>query len=252
MNRKRIIPVLLLKNKKLVKGIKYLNHKYVGDPINTVKIFSDKLADELLLVDISKSENNLSPDYELLSKIASEAHMPLGYGGGVKSLKQIIKIIRLGYEKIIISTKAFHSPELVKKSSKILGSQSIVVQIDYKINNLGNLTVHIHNGKFDTGIHPIHYAKRMCKLGAGEIILSSIEKEGTNKGYDVSFLAEISKEIKTPIVALGGAGSLNDMMTVFKGTEIAACAAGDMFTFYGKHRAVLINYPIQKEKIFKS
>ena len=248
MNSKRIIPVLLLKDKRLVKGKQFINHKYVGDPVNTVKIFSAKLVDELIILDISKSVNNQKPDYELLSKIASEAYMPLGYGGGVNNLKQMIKIIRLGYEKIILNTKAYYSPRLIKKAAKVLGSQSVVVLIDFKKNNLGKFSVYIDNGKLDTKIHPLEYAKKICDLGAGEIILSSIDREGTNSGYDIPLLYKISKEIKIPVVAMGGAGNLRDIKKVFDKTQISACAAGDMFTFYGPYKAVLINYRNNKEK----
>lgn len=248
MSSRRIIPVLLIKDKRLVKGKQFVNHKYVGDPINTVKIFSAKLADELIILDISKSANNLNPDYDLLSKIASEAYMPLGYGGGVKNLKQMIKIIRLGYEKIVVNKLAYHSPELIKKATKVLGSQSVVALIDYKKNDSGKFSVFIDNGKFDTKIHPIEYVRKISNLGVGEIILSSIDREGVNNGYDISLLEKVSKKIKIPLVALGGAGNFNDIKKVFNKTQVSACAAGDIFTFYGPYKSVLINYPTDIKK----
>lgn len=243
MLKTRVIPVLLLRGSGLVKGSKFKDHKYVGDPINAVKIFNDKEVDELVFLDIDASENKKGPNYELLEDIASEAFVPFAYGGGVNSLDQAAKLFKLGVEKVIINTAAFENPQLIQELAQEFGSQSIVVCIDVKKNLWGKQEVYVRNGKVKTRQNPIEYALKMQDLGAGELIISSIDKEGTRDGYDISLLRSITDKVSLPVVALGGASSLDDLKLAVSEAHVSAVAAGDMFVFSGKHKAVLITYP---------
>jgi imidazole glycerol-phosphate synthase subunit HisF len=243
MLKTRVIPVLLLRGSGLVKGAKFKDHKYVGDPINAVKIFNDKEVDELVFLDIDATENKTGPNYELLEDIASEAFVPFAYGGGVNSLDQAARLFKLGVEKVIINTAAFENPTLIQELAQQFGSQSIVVCIDVKKNLWGKQEVYVHNGKVKTKQNPIEYALKMQALGAGELIVSSIDKDGTRSGYDMSLLQSITDKVNLPVVALGGASSLDDLKLAVSEAHVSAVAAGDMFVFSGKHKAVLITYP---------
>ena len=247
MLRVRVIPTLLLRNAGLVKGVQFKNHKYVGDPINAVKIFNEKEVDEMVFLDICATKEDRGPNFELIKDIASEAFMPFGYGGGVTEVQQIEKLFSIGVEKVIINTAAFTKPSLIKDASKISGSQSIVVSIDVRKSLLGRYEVFIKNGTVSTKQSPVEYAKRMQDLGAGELIVCSIVNEGTGKGYDTKLLNMISAAVDIPVVASGGAGELEDFSDAFHNGHASAVAAGNMFTFYGKHKAVLITYPKYNE-----
>ena len=247
MLRVLIIPVLLLQNGGLVKGKQFRNHRYVGDPINAVKIFNEKEVDELVFLDISASSNSLGPNFDLIADIAGEAFMPFAYGGGITSIDQIGKIFSLGTEKIILNSTAHDNPQLVKEAGNIFGSQSIVVSIDVKKSILGNYNVYIRNGSEKTAHDPVSYAKKMEELGAGELILSMIDREGTGRGYDLKLLNEISKAVDIPVIGLGGASGLEDMAYAKNHSQVSGLAAGDMFIFHGKHKAVLITYPKYSE-----
>jgi len=251
--RTRVIPVLLLRNSGLVKGKQFKNHKYVGDPINAVKIFNEKEVDELVFLDISATSNKREPNFDLIADIASEAFMPFGYGGGITSVKQIEKLFSLGVEKAIINSIAFHNPQLIRDASQLAGSQSIVVSIDVKKTLLGGYEVFVENGQVRTKQSPIDYAKKMQDLGAGELVVCTIDREGTAKGYDLKLLEMISDAVDIPVVSLGGAGKLQDFSDAVNQTSVSAVAAGDMFVFHGKHKAVLITYPnySELEKLFK-
>jgi imidazole glycerol-phosphate synthase subunit HisF len=241
--RTRVIPVLLLKNSGLVKGSQFKAHKYVGDPINVVKIFNEKQVDELVFLDISAGFNQSEPNYSLIADIASEAFMPFAYGGGITSVNQIEKLFSLGVEKTIINTSAFYKPNLIKEAARLAGSQSIVVSIDVKKSLLGKYEVFVKNGSIRTKFDPVEYAKIAQDLGAGEIIVCAIDREGTGKGYDLKLLELVSSAVNIPVVALGGAGKLSDFSDAIIQTNVSAVAAGDMFIFHGKHKAVLITYP---------
>lgn len=243
MLKTRVIPVLLLSGQGLVKGVKFKNHKYVGDPINAVKIFNDKEVDELVFLDIDATNRKSGPDFELLKDIASEAFIPFAYGGGITTLEQASKLYRLGVEKVILNTSAFETPLLVRELAEQFGSQSVVVCIDVKKTLWGKQEVYIRNGKVRTKKSPVVYAKEMQALGAGELIISNIDKDGTRSGYDLALLRSISSQIDIPIVALGGAARLDDLKSAVTEGEVSAAAAGDMFVFSGKHKAVLITYP---------
>ena len=239
----RVIPTLLLRNNGLVKGRQFKNHKYVGDPVNAVKIFNEKEVDELVFLDISATTNQRGPNEELLRDIASEAFMPFGYGGGITTARQIENLFKLGVEKVIINSSAHMRPELIREASQIAGAQSIVVSLDVKKNLLGGYEVFTHNATRRTKQSPLDYAKRMEDLGAGELIVCSVSREGTGKGYDLKLLDMVSSAVEVPVVALGGAGDLDDMADAIRIGNASAVAAGDMFVFHGKLKAVLITYP---------
>ncbi|MFV7784440.1 AglZ/HisF2 family acetamidino modification protein [Shewanella marisflavi] len=247
MLRVRVIPTLLLKNDGLVKGVQFQDHQYVGDPINAVKIFNEKEVDELVFLDICATENRNGPNFDLLKKIASEAFMPFGYGGGVSNIEQIKHLFSIGIEKVIINSAAFYKPELISEASKISGSQSIVVSIDVKRTLFGKYNVFVKNGKVNTKLDPVEYAKSMQELGAGELIVCNIANEGKRKGYDNVILKKIASAVDIPVVASGGAGSLNDFADAYHNGHAASVSAGSMFVFYGRHNAVLITYPKYKD-----
>jgi len=253
MLRTRVIPVLLLQEGGLVKGHQFKNHKYVGDPINAVKIFNEKEIDELVFLDISATDENREPDFDLIADIASEAFMPFAYGGGVKTVAQIERLFSIGAEKVIINTAAFLNPDMVKEAVKVAGSQSIVVSMDVKKSLFGSYEVYVNNGRIKTKLDPITYAKKMQDLGVGELIIGSIDREGTAKGYDIKLLEMVPKSVNIPVVGLGGAGCLQDLANVKNQTDVSGLAAGDLFVFHGKHKAVLITYPKYSdlEKLFK-
>ena len=240
--RPRVIPVLLLQNGGLVKTYKFKQPKYVGDPINAVKIFNEKEVDELLLLDINCSVNQTEPDYKLILEIVSEAFMPIGYGGGIKTVDQAKRIFDLGIEKIILNSSLQSNLELVYQISSIYGSSSVVANIDYKKNIFGKHKVYFKSGTVKSDYNPIDWALKLQEAGAGEIILNNIDKEGTYSGYDEELLSIISKKIKVPVVVSGGASSMDDFK---KAIELGASgmAAGSMFIYKRPHNAVLISYP---------
>jgi len=243
----RVIPTLLLKGVGLVKGSLFKDHKYVGDPINAVKIFNEKEVDELIFLDISATPNKREPNYDLIKDIASEAFMPFSYGGGIETTAQIERLFNIGVEKVIINSSAFSTPRLIKEASNIAGNQSIVVSIDVRRSIWGQYEVYTNNGNFGTKQNPIEYAKRMEDLGAGELMICSINQEGTRKGYDLELTKIISNAVGIPVIASGGAGSLNDLLEAINTGNASAVAAGSMFVFHGKHKAVLITYPQYSE-----
>jgi cyclase len=245
----RIIPCLLVKNGGLVKTIKFGSPKYVGDPINAVKIFNEKEVDELIVLDIDSSLLNKEPNYDLIKNLAVECRMPLCYGGGVKTSNQVERIIGLGVEKVAISSAAVESPEVVQQASENCGSQSVVVVIDVMKSRWGaRYEVLTHNAKKRTRLHPVDFAKKVQKSGAGEVVINSIDRDGTMEGYDFALVDEVRKAITIPMTALGGAGSLDSIGQLIGSFGIIGAAAGSLFVFKGKYRAVLINYPDNNEK----
>ncbi|TMP36645.1 AglZ/HisF2 family acetamidino modification protein [Pseudoalteromonas rubra] len=252
MLNKRVIPTLLLDNTGLVKGRNFKKHKYVGDPVNAVKIFNDKEVDELAILDITATNENRRPNFDLIKNIASQAFMPFAYGGGLRELSDIEMLFKIGVEKAILNTAAVKDLSLVTAASEIVGQQSIVVSIDYKKTLFGGKKVFTHSGKNNSKLDPIEYALRVQDAGAGEIIVNSIDHEGTLKGYDYDLIHELATKLDIPVIASGGAGSLNDFKQAVD-LGASAVAAGDMFTFHGKHKAVLITYPkyAELENLFK-
>ncbi len=242
MLKTRVIPCLLLKGQGLVKTVRFKNPKYVGDPINAVKIFNDKEVDELVFLDITATSENMEIKFTQISEIISEAFMPLGYGGGIKTMTDIDKLFSLGVEKVIINTAAYKTPNLITVAANHYGSQSIVVSVDIKKNLFGKYSVYVNSGKQNTKEDPVKYAKKMEGSGAGEIIINSIENDGSMTGYDLHIIEKIANTVTIPVVALGGAGKMEHFVSVIK-HGASAVAAGSMFVFQGIHRAVLINYP---------
>jgi cyclase len=243
MLKPRVIPCLLLRGHGLCKTIKFANPKYVGDPINAVKIFNEKEVDELLLLDITATSEKREPNYEIIGDIASECFMPLSYGGGVTSIEQIRRLHRMGVEKVSLNSSAFHNRRLVEESCSIFGSSSIIAAIDVKKTLFGKYEVWINAGKINTKEDPVRYAEQLAKLGVGEILVNSIDRDGTMAGFDLSLLKHITSAVDTPVIACGGAGTLDHVREAISKTSVNAVAAGSMFVFHGKHKAVLINYP---------
>ncbi len=253
MLRPRIIPSLLVHDNGLVKTLNFKNPKYVGDPINAVRIFNDKGVDELAIFDIDSTVIGKEPNYSLIERLASQSMMPLCYGGGVKTVKHAQQIFSLGVEKIAISSAVIHNPNLITDIAERVGAQSVIVVLDVKKKMLGGYEVYTHNGKNATGINPFKFAEDVQKLGAGEIVINSIDRDGMMKGYDLDLIDKIREKITIPITVLGGAGSLSDIEKVVDKHGVIGVAAGSLFVFKGSYKAVLINYPTQSEKnkIFK-
>jgi len=246
MKRVRVIPVLLIQKGGLVKSVKFRQHKYVGDPINAVKIFNDKEVDEMVILDISASAEKRAPNLQQIKEIASEAFMPLAYGGGITKVEEIKELITGGVEKVVLNSSAFLQPNLITEAANWVGSQSVVVSIDVKKNLWGKYKVYTQNGEKNTQLDPVQYARQMESAGAGEIFLNAIEKDGTFEGYDLGLLELVSSAVNIPVVALGGAGSVDDFTAAVQ-SGASAVAAGSLFVFQRPHRAVLISYPSQKE-----
>jgi cyclase len=249
MLRSRIIPCLLLHNKGLVKTIGFSEPRYVGDPINAVKIFNEKEVDELIVLDIDASVQGREPDYRLIKNMAVECRMPFCYGGGVKTAEQAKTIISLGAEKIALSSAAVENYACLSAISNAVGVQSVVVVLDVKRKKLfGGFELYIHNGQKATGIKLNEMVERLNKTGVGEIVINSIDKDGRMDGYDISLIDQVREITDIPITALGGAGSMDDIKKLIARYKIIGAAAGSLFVFKGKFRAVLINYPNQAEK----
>jgi len=242
----RVIPCLLLKNNGLYKGVKFKNHQYVGDPINAVRIFNDKEVDEIVFLDITATASNREPHYELIRDIASECFIPFSYGGGIKTVASAERILALGVERVILNSSAIENPSLVSEIASVYGSQSVIVSIDVKKNIWGEYTVYSHSGSKKTRQDLKSYVKQMEDRGAGEIMLTSIDRDGTTGGYDRELITMVSNLISIPLIATGGAGSLAHLADGIK-HGASAVGAGSMFVLYGKHKAVLITYPSQKE-----
>jgi cyclase len=253
MLRPRIIPSLLIHDNGLVKTVNFKNPKYVGDPINAVKIFNEKAVDELAVFDIDATVLGKEPNYSLIERLASQSMMPLCYGGGVKTVEQAQRIFSLGIEKIALSSAVLQNPKLITEISDRVGAQSVIVVLDVKKKLLGGYEVYTHNGKKATGINPFKFVEEAQKLGAGEIVINSIDKDGVMKGYDLDLIAKVREKISLPMTVLGGAGSLSDIEKVIDQHGVIGVAAGSLFVFKGPYKAVLINYPTQleKNKIFK-
>jgi imidazole glycerol-phosphate synthase subunit HisF len=251
----RIIPCLLVHNRGLVKTVKFRDPKYVGDPINAVKIFNEKEVDELIVVDIDASANRLEPDYKMIENLAVECRMPFCYGGGIKTAEQAQRIFSLGVEKIAVSSAAVENPSIVSEIAMRVGNQSVVVVLDIRKKSLSNkYEIWTYNGTKNTGINPVEFAVEMEKRGAGEIVLNSIDHDGLMKGYDLSLIEKVRDAVNIPMTVLGGAGSIEDICKVITQHGIIGAAAGSLFVFKGKYRAVLISYPnkIEKEDLIKN
>jgi len=249
MLRPRIIPCLLIRNGGLVKTVQFQDEKYVGDPINAVKIFNEKEADELIVFDIDASSTGADPNFRLISQFAVECRMPLCYGGGIKTVEQAKKIIGLGVEKIAISSAAMENPRLIPAIAHEIGRQSVVVVFDVSQRANGtDYEVRTHNGRKNTGKLATPAVREAESLGAGEIVVNSIDNDGQMKGYDLTLARSVREATCLPMTVLGGAGSLADIGKLISTCGVVGAAAGSLFVFKGAYRAVLINYPDQKQK----
>lgn len=248
MLRPRIIPCLLIQNKGLVKTQKFKDAKYVGDPINAVRIFNEKEVDEIMIIDIDATVYNREPDYKMIENLAAECRMPLCYGGGIKTVEQAQKIFSLGVEKVAISSQAVNSPSLIREIGRRVGKQSIVVVIDVKSSKSGQYEIWTHNGTKNSKKDAIAFAKEVEELGAGEVIINSIDQDGVMKGYDLELVNKIRSNVCIPLTVLGGAGSMKDIGKLIEKHGIIGAAAGSLFVFKGIFRAVLISYPNSETK----
>lgn len=247
MLRPRFIPTLLLKGRGLVKTVRFKDPTYVGDPINAVRIFNDKAVDELILLDIEAHRRGAGPDFDLVADIAGEAFIPLCYGGGVSRLEHFERLFKLGIEKVAVNSAATGAMPLVAEAARVFGSQSVVVGIDVRRTLFGRQERWIAGGTTNTRTAALEAARSAEAAGAGELLLSSIDRDGTMQGYDIALLREVSAAVKVPLIASGGAGSLQDMARAVREGGAAAAAAGSLFVFHGRHRAVLITYPNEQE-----
>ncbi len=245
--RPRLIPVLTLEDGYVVKTRRFKRPVYVGDPINTVKIFNDKEVDELAVVDIRASLNGTDPDITLIEEIAGESFMPLSYGGGIKTVAQVREILRIGFEKIILNTSALESPNFVTAVAEEAGSQSVVVALDFRKTIFGRTVVTSRSGRKKWDEDLIQSARRMQELGAGELILNNIDRDGLRIGYDIEMLKLVTEAVNIPVIACGGAGTWDDMSEAIRSGGAAAAAGGSAFVFHGRHSAVLIQYPSPAE-----
>ncbi len=247
MNKTRVIPVLLLRGKGLVKTTKFKDPKYIGDPINSVRIFNEKEVDELVFLDISATPAGRGPDFSVLADIAGEAFMPMAYGGGITTLEEVQKIFALGFEKVIIHSAAYDSARLISDAVAIYGSQSIVGCMDVRRTLLGRYELCSHGGKRQVRGSVRERAMELERLGVGEIIVNSIDRDGTQSGYDIKLVREVASAVRVPVVACGGAAGIEDFVQAVREGGASAVGAGSLFVFVGPHRAVLINYPDRAE-----
>ncbi len=243
----RVMPCLLLQNGSLVKTVKFKDPGYIGDPINAIRIYNEKEVDELIFLDITATIENKRPPFKILSEIASECFMPVAYGGGIRRLEDIQEIFSLGIEKVVINTCAAENPEFIRKAAEKFGSQSIVVSIDVRKKLMGRYEVYTHGGRKGTGLEPVAYAVQMQQQGAGEIMLTAIDRDGTQEGYDIDLIRKVTAAVDIPVIACGGAGKVEDFGRAVKEGGASACAAGSMVVYYGRNRAVLINFPTRAE-----
>ncbi|SDB38703.1 cyclase [Pseudobutyrivibrio sp. YE44] len=245
-NRPRIIPVLLIDDRDLIKTINFKKPTYLGDPVNALKIFNRKGIDEMAVLDISASKKGLEPDFELLTDMASEAFMPLSYGGGIKTLDQVRKLLAIGYEKVVLNTSLVEDEQLVKDAVALAGSQSVVASIDAKLVK-GQYKCVICDGTKVIDMTPVELAKHAEELGVGEIFLNSIDRDGMMTGYDTKLINEVVEAVSIPVTACGGAGGINDLKDALQNGHAHAAAGGSMFVYYGRLKAVLITAPTEAE-----
>lgn len=243
MLRTRVIPSLLLRGESLVKTIRFGKFVYVGDPCNTLRIFNELEVDELLILDITASSDGREPNLKLLADIANECFMPLGYGGGVRTLDHAKSIFSIGFEKIAINSHAVEHPELIEDIARVYGSQAVIISIDVKAGLWRGETVRTSNGRRDTGLDPVAWAKEAEARGAGEILLTSIDREGTWSGFDLDLISRVSAAVSIPVIAHGGAGSLADIGKAVNVGHASAVALGSMVVFQKKGMGVLVNFP---------
>lgn len=243
MYRARIIPCLLISGNGLVKTRKFKDPIYIGDPVNAMRIFSEKEVDEIVVLDIDASRQQQEPNYELIAEMAGEAFMPLAYGGGIRTLDQVRKLIRSGIEKVVINTAATESTDLIRAVADIYGSQAVVGAVDVKKTLFGGYRVLAKSATVDAGLDLNAHIQQLIAAGVGEIFINSVDRDGMMAGYDLPLIRSVTQNVNVPVVACGGAGTIEHLSQGVSEGGASAVAAGSMFVFYGKHRAVLINYP---------
>lgn len=247
MLRTRVIPCLQLIDQALVKTVKFGKYNYIGDPVNTVRIFNELEVDELCFLDIRATIEKRQPNIKILKEIANECFMPLSYGGGIRDVETALKILSIVFEKIVINTSAVENPELITEIARHSGNQSVIVSIDVKKSFNGNYAVYSHDGSVKTRLNPIEWAKKAESIGAGELLLTSIDRDGTWKGFDLEVIKKITSAVSIPVIANGGAGSINDIRKVVKEANASAVALGSMVVYQQKGMGVLINFPDRLE-----
>jgi cyclase len=239
----RVMPCLLVSNGRLVKTVRFRNPAYVGDPVNAIKIYNEKEVDELILLDITATTKGRKPDFSFLSEVADECFMPLAYGGGICDIDDISRIFSLGIEKVAINSYALENPSFVEKAAAVFGSQSILLSMDVKKNLFGKYRVYGRGGRNGTDHEPAAWAARMERIGAGEILLNSIDQDGTMEGYDTTLIRKVTEAVTVPVIACGGAGRIQDFKMAVEEGGASAVAAGSMVVYQGNNKGVLINFP---------
>jgi len=247
MLKTRIIPCLLLRNESLVKTIQFKKYGYIGDPANTCRIFNELEVDELAFLDITASKEKRGPNFKILQEIADECFMPLSYGGGIRSLSDAERIFNTGFEKIVLNTSPFDNPGMIGELSRAFGSQSVIVAIDVRRNLFGKYQVFSLSGTISQKKNPVEWAKEVQEQGAGEILLTAIDREGTWKGFDIELTSQVCRAISIPVIANGGAGCVEHIGTVVKDGKASAVALGSMVVYQGKDLGVLVNFPDKKQ-----
>jgi imidazole glycerol-phosphate synthase subunit HisF len=250
MLRTRIIPCLLLKNESLVKTVKFKKYNYIGDPINTVRIFNELEVDELMFLDIFASKENRDINFKILKDIANECFMPLSYGGNIRTIEDAKRIFEVGFEKVVINSNAFRNPRLIEDIAKHFGAQSIVGSMDIKKSFFGDYEIFSCNGQRREKQEPLQWAKTLEDLGAGELLITSIDRDGTWGGYDIFLMKQLADSIRIPVVANGGCGSVEHIGEVVKAANVSACATGSMVVYQKQNFGVLVNFP-DKSKLDK-
>ena len=247
MLRPRVIPCLLLQNNALVKTLKFKNPSYIGDPLNAMRIYNELEVDELILLSIDAGINNKRPPFKLIADVAEECFMPFTYGGGIKNIDDAKELFKIGVEKIALNAATIENPKLLNDVAEIYGTQAVIAGIDVKNNIWGKPKVFIRGGKINTGIDPVEHAKKVEELGAGEILLYSIERDGTFMGYDLELIKKLSQAVRIPVIACGGAGTIQHFAQAVKIGGASAVAAGSMMVYQNANKGILINFPLRKE-----
>ncbi|RXK03737.1 imidazole glycerol phosphate synthase subunit HisF [Arcobacter sp. CECT 8989] len=247
MLRTRLIPCLLLKNESLVKTVKFKEYNYIGDPVNTVRIFNELEVDELMFLDIFASKENRDINFKILEDIANECFMPLSYGGNIKSLDDAKKIFKIGFEKVVINSSSFNNLKLIEEISNYFGVQSVVCSIDIKNSFWGTQKIYSHHGRKKQNVDIVSWVKKLEKAGAGELLVTSIDKEGSWEGYDIELIKKITSNVQIPVIANGGCGKVEHLGEVVEKANASACAIGSMLVYQKKGMGVLVNFPDKKE-----
>lgn len=247
MYRARVIPCLLVRDGGLVKTRKFKDSVYVGDPVNAVRIFSEKEVDELVVLDIDASRERRGPNFDLVTEIAGECFMPIAYGGGIRTLDEVRRLVRSGVEKVVINSAATESTDVIRQAADVFGSQAVVAGVDVRRTLLGGYKVVARSATVETRLNLDAHVQGLVAAGAGEIFLNSVDRDGTMAGYDLDLIRSVTRTVNVPVVACGGAGTVEHLAAAVHEAGASAVSAGSMFVFHGKRRAVLINYPAARE-----